>query len=148
MCCWRSPSSSLQVRHNKHYVLILTDITVSQVNVQHNSPDVRCESHIRTTSDHRPKVPRLAPTSHLRDLRVSGPFEADQHQTKYFPLSSSECEVLHGECIQTYVPYLFLVIPLGPVTLTGQVGNKQISNPNYYIFPWSGLCSRRVRMHV
>merc|ERR1712117_449271 len=33
---------------------------------------------------------------------------------------SSECEVLHGECIQTYVPYLFLVIPLGPVTLTGQ----------------------------
>jgi len=28
--------------------------------------------------------------------------------------------VLHGECIQTYVPYLFLVIPLGPVTLTGQ----------------------------
>ena len=35
--------------------------------------------------------------------------------------SSSECEVLHGECIQTYVPYLFLVIPLGPVTLTGQV---------------------------
>ena len=36
-------------------------------------------------------------------------------------VSSSECEVLHGECIQTYVPYLFLVIPLGPVTLTGQV---------------------------
>ncbi len=29
--------------------------------------------------------------------------------------------MVHGECIQTYVPYLFLVIPLGPVTLTGQV---------------------------
>lgn len=33
---------------------------------------------------------------------------------------SSECEVVRGECTQTYVPYLFLVIPLGPVTLTGQ----------------------------
>jgi hypothetical protein len=27
---------------------------------------------------------------------------------------------MHGECVQTYIPYLFLVIPLGPVTLTGQ----------------------------
>ena len=34
--------------------------------------------------------------------------------------SSKECDLLHGECVQTYVPYLFLVIPLGPVTLTGQ----------------------------
>jgi hypothetical protein len=33
---------------------------------------------------------------------------------------SNECEVVRGECTQTYVPYLFLVIPLGPVTLTGQ----------------------------
>nr|CAD7406675.1 unnamed protein product [Timema cristinae] len=33
---------------------------------------------------------------------------------------SSECDVVRGECKQTYVPYLFLVIPLGPVTLTGQ----------------------------
>ncbi|XP_059477624.1 uncharacterized protein LOC132197985 [Neocloeon triangulifer] len=33
---------------------------------------------------------------------------------------SSECAVIQGECTQTYVPYLFLVIPLGPVTLTGQ----------------------------
>ncbi|XP_063900052.1 uncharacterized protein LOC135119575 [Zophobas morio] len=33
---------------------------------------------------------------------------------------SSECDVVRGECTQTYVPYLFLVIPLGPVTLTGQ----------------------------
>ncbi|KAF5288725.1 hypothetical protein FQA39_LY15297 [Lamprigera yunnana] len=32
----------------------------------------------------------------------------------------SECDVVRGECTQTYVPYLFLVIPLGPVTLTGQ----------------------------
>ena len=45
------------------------------------------------------------------------------------PCSSSECEVLHGECIQTYVPYLFLVIPLGPVTLTGQVGIWQPGFP-------------------
>ncbi|XP_046435852.1 uncharacterized protein LOC124296822 [Neodiprion virginianus] len=33
---------------------------------------------------------------------------------------SKECDLVHGECTQTYVPYLFLVIPLGPVTLTGQ----------------------------
>ncbi|XP_077285420.1 uncharacterized protein LOC143910703 [Arctopsyche grandis] len=33
---------------------------------------------------------------------------------------SSDCDVVHGVCTQTYVPYLFLVIPLGPVTLTGQ----------------------------
>ena len=34
--------------------------------------------------------------------------------------SSKECDLIHGECVQTYIPYLFLVIPLGPVTLTGQ----------------------------
>ena len=37
-----------------------------------------------------------------------------------FSFSSSKCDLIHGECVQTYVPYLFLVIPLGPVTLTGQ----------------------------
>jgi len=41
-------------------------------------------------------------------------------QVIYETCDSAECDVLHGECIQTYVPYLFLVIPLGPVTLTGQ----------------------------
>jgi len=34
--------------------------------------------------------------------------------------SSTECDVVRGDCVQTYVPYLFLVIPLGPVTMTGQ----------------------------
>lgn len=33
---------------------------------------------------------------------------------------STECDLVRGDCVQTYVPYLFLVIPLGPVTLTGQ----------------------------
>ncbi|VVC99880.1 uncharacterized protein LOC126979231 [Leptidea sinapis] len=33
---------------------------------------------------------------------------------------SSECSMVRGSCTQTYVPYLFLVLPLGPVTLTGQ----------------------------
>lgn len=33
---------------------------------------------------------------------------------------SDTCDVVQGSCVQTYVPYLFLVIPLGPVTLTGQ----------------------------
>jgi len=41
-------------------------------------------------------------------------------QVIYETCDSTECDVLQGECIQTYVPYLFLVIPLGPVTLTGQ----------------------------
>lgn len=41
-------------------------------------------------------------------------------QVIYEVCDSSECDVVHGECVQTYVPYLFLVIPLGPVTLTGQ----------------------------
>ncbi|XP_045604289.1 uncharacterized protein [Procambarus clarkii] len=33
---------------------------------------------------------------------------------------SKSCDIVQGACVQTYVPYLFLVIPLGPVTLTGQ----------------------------
>ncbi|XP_014242582.1 uncharacterized protein LOC106662778 isoform X2 [Cimex lectularius] len=41
-------------------------------------------------------------------------------QVVYEVCESKECDVVHGECTQTYVPYLFLVIPLGPVTLTGQ----------------------------
>ncbi len=49
--------------------------------------------------------------------------------------SSAECDVVHGECVQTYVPYLFLVIPLGPVTLTGQdyvlVENGCVCRPKY-----------------
>jgi len=48
---------------------------------------------------------------------------------------SKECDVVHGECVQTYVPYLFLVIPLGPVTLTGQdyvlVENGCVCRPKY-----------------
>ncbi|XP_054260945.1 uncharacterized protein LOC128985469 isoform X2 [Macrosteles quadrilineatus] len=41
-------------------------------------------------------------------------------QVVYEVCETSECDVVRGECTQTYVPYLFLVIPLGPVTLTGQ----------------------------
>ncbi|XP_050542887.1 uncharacterized protein LOC126906355 [Daktulosphaira vitifoliae] len=41
-------------------------------------------------------------------------------QVVYEVCESNECDVVRGECTQTYVPYLFLVIPLGPVTLTGQ----------------------------
>jgi len=42
--------------------------------------------------------------------------------------------VLHGECIQTYVPYLFLVIPLGPVTLTGQVSDITVPGNMFILF--------------
>ncbi|XP_030027884.1 uncharacterized protein LOC115445663 isoform X2 [Manduca sexta] len=41
-------------------------------------------------------------------------------QVVYEVCESSECSVVRGTCTQTYVPYLFLVLPLGPVTLTGQ----------------------------
>lgn len=50
---------------------------------------------------------------------------------------SSECDVVRGECTQTYVPYLFLVIPLGPVTLTGQdyvlVESGCVCRPKYSV---------------
>lgn len=42
------------------------------------------------------------------------------HEICLFFFRSKECDLIRGECTQTYVPYLFLVIPLGPVTLTGQ----------------------------
>jgi len=41
-------------------------------------------------------------------------------QVIYESCDSKECSVLQGECVQTFIPHLFLVIPLGPVTLTGQ----------------------------
>ncbi|OXA50700.1 hypothetical protein Fcan01_14564 [Folsomia candida] len=41
-------------------------------------------------------------------------------QVVYQVCKSEECDVIQGECVQTYLPYLFLVIPLGPVTLTGK----------------------------
>ena len=41
-------------------------------------------------------------------------------QVIYEACDSAECSVLQGECVQTFIPHLFLVIPLGPVTLTGQ----------------------------
>lgn len=50
---------------------------------------------------------------------------------------SSDCDVVRGECTQTYVPYLFLVIPLGPVTLTGQdyvlVESGCVCKPKYAV---------------
>jgi len=56
-------------------------------------------------------------------------------QVIYEVCDSTECDVVHGECVQTYVPYLFLVIPLGPVTLTGQdyvlVENGCVCRPKY-----------------
>lgn len=46
---------------------------------------------------------------------------------------------MRGECTQTYVPYLFLVIPLGPVTLTGQdyvlVESGCVCKPKYATGP-------------
>jgi len=57
---------------------------------------------------------------------------------------SSECDVVRGDCVQTYVPYLFLVIPLGPVTLTGQdyilVESGCVCKPKYA----SGLSANNV----
>ncbi|XP_073983406.1 uncharacterized protein [Rhodnius prolixus] len=56
-------------------------------------------------------------------------------QVVYEVCETKECEVVRGECTQTYVPYLFLVIPLGPVTLTGQdyvlVESGCVCKPNF-----------------
>lgn len=50
---------------------------------------------------------------------------------------SDTCDVVQGSCVQTYVPYLFLVIPLGPVTLTGQdyvlVESGCVCQPKYAV---------------
>ncbi|KAF0296492.1 hypothetical protein FJT64_006051 [Amphibalanus amphitrite] len=50
---------------------------------------------------------------------------------------TKQCDVLHGECVQTYTPHLFLVIPLGPVTLTGQdyvlVESGCVCRPKYTV---------------
>lgn len=57
---------------------------------------------------------------------------------------SSQCDVVRGDCVQTYVPYLFLVIPLGPVTLTGQdyilVESGCVCKPKYA----SGLATNQL----
>jgi len=42
-------------------------------------------------------------------------------QVVYQVCKTEECDVIQGQCVQTYLPYLFLVIPLGPVTLTGNL---------------------------
>lgn len=52
--------------------------------------------------------------------RSAGIFSDGGIQRWWRCFRSKECDVVRGECTQTYVPYLFLVIPLGPVTLTGQ----------------------------
>ncbi|KAF2357038.1 Spaetzle, partial [Trinorchestia longiramus] len=41
-------------------------------------------------------------------------------QVIFHECTSQNCDIIHGKCTQTFTPYLFLVIPLGPVTLTGQ----------------------------
>lgn len=41
-------------------------------------------------------------------------------QVIFHECTSASCDILQGSCKQTFTPYLFLVIPLGPVTLTGQ----------------------------
>ena len=119
-------------------------ITFMQNALQHHSTDVRCQSDIGSTGDDRTKVPGFAAASCVRGVRVSirqstFHFRREGHCggknefsfltffLLFFPFflsrpvyRSSECDVVRGECTQTYVPYLFLVIPLGPVTLTGQ----------------------------
>merc|ERR1712037_412446 len=47
LCCWRGTTTSVQV------------------NLQHDGTHVWSEPHLRPTCHYRPKVPRLAPASHL-----------------------------------------------------------------------------------
>ncbi|KAL1131400.1 hypothetical protein AAG570_011017 [Ranatra chinensis] len=60
-------------------------------------------------------------------------------QVVYEVCESKECDVVRGECTQTYVPYLFLVIPLGPVTLTGQ---------DYVLVESGCVCKPKFTLHT
>ena len=126
--------------------------SIVQDALQHNGSVIRRFADFRPTCHYRPKVPGPPSASHLRGLRVSRVNKTvvfiDADTDSWFLLiyfrnfisfsflpSSTECDVVHGECVQTYVPYLFLVIPLGPVTLTGQdyvlVENGCVCRPKY-----------------
>lgn len=102
-----------------------------QDSLQHYSSYVRSILDFWSTSNYCTEVPRSPPASRVRSVRVSMPvIQAELKLNKnisfrmyngvYLIFRSSECDVVRGQCTQTYVPYLFLVIPLGPVTLTGQ----------------------------
>jgi hypothetical protein len=54
-------------------------------------------------------------------------------QVVYQVCTSEECDVVQGQCVQTYLPYLFLVIPLGPVTLTGKSIIIKSKSVNYFL---------------
>ena len=92
LCCWRGATASVQVHSNSLsncFICfeIFTPIQFSvdfekchlllffQVNLQHDGTHVRSEPHLWPACHYCPKVPRLTPASHLRDLRVSDFFQ-------------------------------------------------------------------------
>jgi hypothetical protein len=79
------------------------------------SPDRLCKTRYNTTAP----MYGVSLTSG-QPVTIVQKFPDLLQQVVFEVCESKECDVVHGECTQTYVPYLFLVIPLGPVTLTGQ----------------------------
>ncbi|RZF32783.1 hypothetical protein LSTR_LSTR015117 [Laodelphax striatellus] len=89
------------------------------------APNVWSLTYIRAACHYSTEISRSPSTGCLRGVAINVVlFSSIVCCT--FPLTTrlcrrtNECDVVRGECTQTYVPYLFLVIPLGPVTLTGQ----------------------------
>ena len=69
-----------------------------------------------------------------------------------FSFSAKECDVLHGECVQTYVPYLFLVIPLGNIfSCHHNYANQSSIKMSCFRSrdaDWSRLCPSGERVHL
>ena len=97
MCRWWGTSASLQVctmKTNSPFNILLPNVhndlismnytlLLFKVNLQHDGTHVWSESDIWPTCHHCPKVPGLAPASHLRDLRVS--VKTVEHLLHLFP---------------------------------------------------------------
>jgi len=89
--------------------------TSAQCETTESTPSRLCKSTFNTTAP----MYGVSLTSG-KPVTVVQIFPDLLQQVIYETCDSTKCDLIHGECVQTYVPYLFLVIPLGPVTLTGQ----------------------------
>ncbi|XP_019865051.1 uncharacterized protein LOC109594285 [Aethina tumida] len=90
-------------------------VNVSPANTCKGTPSRLCKTRYNTTAP----MYGVSLTSG-QPVTIVQKFPDLLQQVVFEVCESSECDVVRGECTQTYVPYLFLVIPLGPVTLTGQ----------------------------
>ncbi|KAL3282809.1 hypothetical protein HHI36_005974, partial [Cryptolaemus montrouzieri] len=106
--------------------------SVSSMNTCTGTPSRLCKTRYNTTAP----MYGVSLTSG-QPVTIVQKFPDLLQQVVFEVCESNECDVVRGECTQTYVPYLFLVIPLGPVTLTGQdyvlVESGCVCRPKYAI---------------